>query len=58
MKENINTKQTSVYFSYILAFDEVILCLVAYKMKFFDIIVLKEEQTGATRHSRACAENY
>ena len=28
------------------------------KMKFFDIIVSKEEQTGATLRSRAYAENY
>ena len=27
-------------------------------MKFLDILVSKEEQTGATRHSRACAEIY
>ena len=27
-------------------------------MKFSDIIVSKEQQTGATRRSRACAEIY
>ena len=58
IKQNVNTELTSVNFSYILAFDEVILCLVAVKMKFFDIKVSKEEQTGATRRSRACAEIY
>ena len=51
-------EQTSVNFLYILAFDELILCLVDLNMKFFDIIVRKEEKTDATRRSRACAENY